>query len=249
MLYNELKEGVNNMKQTEIIEELLLKYKEWLKEVKHYTDRTISSRVSNVRTLNNNYDLLSEFANDECVGILDELTFSKNDIEPKTSILIKGDYYTGLATYKQALLLFIVFLKDIKYVHYLASPIATSYYEGNFDDFKKYVGPKCRNEVNLFCKAEREKHNGICEYCGRKGTLDSAHRIERPVIMKEILEKNYKIGVDNYRVNLQEFFVKFKNSHFPIRDNIFFLCKTCHDNLDKKGLITIKDIENKRNSI
>ena len=46
-------------------------------------------------------------------------------------------------------------------------------------------GPKCRNEVNIFCKSEREKHNGICEYCGTNHELQSAHVTERPVIIKK----------------------------------------------------------------
>lgn len=225
---------------------LLIKYKEWLSTVKGYKKRTIGSRISNIRTLNNNYNLLAEFANDECLSILDELTYSKYDAEPKASIVIDGDYYTGLATYKQALKLFVEFLKHIKYVHPVVKNTSVSYFEGNFDDFKKYVGPKCRNEVNIFCKAEREKHHGICEYCGSHATLESAHRVERPIIMKQILEKHFKVGPDHYRVNLQEFFEKFKNEHYPIKDNIFFLCKKCHNELDKKGTITIKDIEAKR---
>lgn len=228
------------------MEELLVKFKEWLINVKKYKGRAPSSRISNIKTLNNNYDLLREFSNNECLGILDELTFSRDDVEPKTSIIINGDYYTGLATYKQALKLFVEFLKDIKYVHHVVKIAPASFFEGNFASFKDYVGPKCRNEVNYFCKKERDKHKRICEYCNKEATLESAHKKDRPIIMKEILEKYYKIGNDYYRVNLPEFFDKFKKEHFPIRDKIFFLCPKCHGDLDKRKTITIKMIEDKR---
>jgi hypothetical protein len=56
-----------------------------------------------------------EFSLDKCQSLFDELQYSKSDVEPKTSIVIKGDYYNGLATYRQALRLFIAFLEDINY--------------------------------------------------------------------------------------------------------------------------------------
>lgn len=35
-------------------------------------------------------------------------------------------------------------------------------------------------------------------------------------------------------------------AHMPIPDHIFFLCKACHDKLDKDHSITITDIKSKR---
>jgi hypothetical protein len=180
--------------------------------------------------------------------VLDELQYSRKDAEPKTSVVINGDYYNGLATYRNALRLFVEYLKCIGYVAPNTTSVAAAKYVGGFEEFKRYVGPKCRNEVNIFCKSEREKHNGICEYCGQKAVLQSAHITERPVIIKNILDHNYQLakGVDAYEVPLEEFFAKFKEAHMPIPEHIFFLCKKCHDALDKDNSITVDDIKKKR---
>lgn len=222
-----------------------LQFKEWLRTTKKQKKNTISSRISNIRVIGEHYDILKEFAIDECQGIFDDLQYSKNDDEPKTSIIIEGNYYNGLATYRQALRLFVDFLNDINYVVPYSAKTTLAKFIGSFDEFKRYIGPKCRNEVNIFCKSEREKHQGICEYCGKKSVLQSAHIKERPVIIKEILD-NYRIGPDLYEVTLEDFFVQFKSAHMPIPDHIFFLCKSCHDKLDKEHSITISDIKSKR---
>ena len=234
------------MVDNNLFENCVIEFKDWLKKEKNQKNRTISSRVSNIRTIGKYYDILKEFSIDECQGVLDELKFSKNDIEPNTSVIIEGNYYNGLATYRQALNLFVEFLKHIKYTAPVASATSVAKFIGSFDEFKRYVGPKCRNEVNIFCKSEREKHHGICEYCGQKHTLQSAHIKERPIIIKEILDNNYKIGADLYEVVLEDFFVKFKDAHMPIPDHIFFICKKCHDKLDKEHSITVADIKNRR---
>ena len=234
------------MANKELFNDYVIQFKDWLKTNKNQKKNTISSRASNIKVVGEYYDILKEFSIDECQGILDDLQYTKNDDEPKTSIIIEGNYYNGLATYRQALRLFVEFLKYINYTAPVAVNTSFAKFVGSFDDFKRYVGPKCRNEVNIFCKSEREKHHGICEYCGQKHVLQSAHIKERPVIIKEILDQNYQIGPDFYEVTLEDFFVEFKNAHMPITDHIFFLCKACHDKLDKEQSITIADIKNKR---
>lgn len=236
------------MTNKEVFNDYVFQFKEWL-TIKKQKKNTISSRIANIRVIGRYYDILKEFEIDECQGILDDLQYSKNDDEPKTSIVIEGNYYNGLATYRQALRLFITFLKDINYVAPTSAKPDSAKFIGSFDEFKRYIGPKCRNEVNIFCKKERESHHGICEYCGTKHVLQSAHIKERPIIIKDILDKCYKLGPDLYEVNLEDFFVQFKNAHMPIHEHIFFLCKTCHDKLDKDHSITIADIKSKRNRI
>lgn len=232
----------------ENVNDYLSQFGEWLQKYKNQKKRTANSRVSNIRTIAEYYDILKEYSLDECQYVLDELQYTRADEEPKTSIIIDGDYYNGLATYRSALRLFVEFLKYIRYIAPATTTVASAKFVGTFEEFKRYVGPKCRNEVNIFCKGEREKHKGICEYCGGKAVLQSAHIKERPVIIKEILDSHYRIGVslDTYEVKLEEFFEKFKNAHMPIRDHIFFLCKDCHDALDKNHSITVNDIKNKR---
>ena len=98
------------MVNNNLFENCVIEFKDWLKKEKNQKNRTISSRVSNIRTIGKYYDILKEFSIDECQGVLDELKFSKNDIEPNTSVIIEGNYYNGLATYRQALNLFVEFL-------------------------------------------------------------------------------------------------------------------------------------------
>ena len=200
--------------------------------------------------LNRQYDILDEYINDKCVSLIDSLTYTKGDKidgnEPKTDIVILGDYLTGLSSLKQALVEFVSYLDEIGYTAPVNNKKKRSYFRGSFADFKRYVGPKCRNAVNIFCKSERESHHGICEYCGQKAELQSAHITDRPIIMHNILEATYKVDDDYYDVDLDAFFDLFKKEHMPIRDKIFFLCKDCHDNLDKYNKITVQDIKNKR---
>ena len=234
------------MTNKEIFDDYVLKFGDWLALTKKQKKNTVSSRIANIRTVGAHYDILKEFLLDKCQSVLDDLHFFANDEEPKTSIVIKGNYYNGLATYRQTLRLFVEFLKDIQYVQPIAPKSAGAKFIGSFDEFKRYVGPKCRNEVNIFCKSEREARQGICEYCGQKHVLQSAHIKERPIIIRDILDNYYKIGADLYEVNLEDFFIRFKNAHLPIEDHIFFLCKVCHDKLDKEHSITITEIKNNR---
>ena len=227
--------------------DILPKYRDWLAE-KH-SKSTNASRITRLKRIAKEYDILGEYANDKCTALVYSLTYTRGDVidgnEPKTDIVIQGNYVTGLSSLKQALVEFVAYLDQIGFV---AQPKKSTkaFFRGSFDDFKRYVGPKCRNEVNIFCKSERESHKGICEYCGQKAQLQSAHVIERPVIIKSILEKSFKAGNDYYEVDLELFFDLFKQEHMPIKDKIFFLCPACHKALDKDKTITEQDIRNKR---
>lgn len=228
-------------------EKILPDYREWL--AKRHGKNTNSSKVARLKRIAKEYDILQEYASDKCASLIYSLTYTKGDVvdgnEPKTDIVINGNYVTGLSSLKQALVEFVSYLDEIGYV-VAAKPSTHAFFHGSFDDFKRYVGPKCRNEVNIFCKAERTAHQNKCEYCGEKAQLQSAHVIERPVIIKDILDRYFKVGNDSYDVDLMNFFDIFKKEHMPIRDKIFFLCKSCHDKLDKKKTITVQDIRNKR---
>lgn len=126
-----------------------------------------------------------------------------------------------------------------------SSPVV---FKGNLQAFLRYVGPFCKNYVNSMTKSTRKSHNGICEYCGKKAVLDSAHRDgeDRPIIIKKILESNFKKAEDYYEVDILLFEKMFRNAHFPVEDHIFFLCKDCHTEYDKGTKITTSDILAKR---
>jgi hypothetical protein len=121
-------------------------------------------------------------------------------------------------------------------------------FTGDLVSFLRYVGPFCKNYVNSIAKAERVKHKGICEYCGKKAVLDSAHKDgeERPIIIKNILETYFKKSENYYEVDILAFEKKFKEAHIPVQDHIFFLCKDCHTEYDKGSKITTNDILAKR---
>ncbi len=161
--------------------------------------------------------------------------------------MIDGDYYSGLQSLKNALCEFVEYLSQINYS--ANKPKSSASFEGSFEDFKRFIGPACRNQVNIFCKGERESHKSICEFCDKSAELQSAHIIDRPIIIKDILDKNFKdkTNPNLYKVNLEDFFERFKNAHLPINQHIFFLCKTCHNAFDKpQGGISEQDIRNKR---
>jgi hypothetical protein len=56
---------------------------------------------------------------------------------------------------------------------------------GTMDDYHKFIGPRIRNIVNTFTKKERDKRQGICEFCREKKELQSAHKHgkERKIII------------------------------------------------------------------
>lgn len=119
---------------------------------------------------------------------------------------------------------------------------------GSFQDFLRYVGPFCKNYVNSITRAKRKSHSGICEYCGKKAILDSAHKDgeDRPIIINKILDANFKKGNNYYEVDIEEFEKMFKDAHLPVEDHIFFLCKECHGEYDRGTKITTADILAKR---
>ena len=125
------------------------------------------------------------------------------------------------------------------------SPIV---FTGDLQAFLRYVGPFCKNYVNSITKSARNKHNGICEYCGSKSVLDSAHRDgeDRPIIIQKILETHFKKSENYYEVDILKFEKIFKDSHMPVEDHIFFLCKKCHTEYDRGTKITTADILAKR---
>ena len=234
------------MEKIKNFDEYVLAFGKWLKDVKKQKENTISSRISNIKVVGESYDLLKEYSLNKCERIFEELAFTKNDLFPKTDIIINGDYYNGLATYRAVLRLFVEFLGSISYTPIMPKIKSGAKFIGSFDEFKRFVGPFSKNEVNRFCKKDREKHKKICEWCGKFAVLQSAHIVERPIIVKQILDNFYKIGPDLYEVYLEDFFTKFEEAHTPIEKHIFFLCSECHTKLDKKKTITINDIINKR---
>ncbi len=227
-------------------------FKEWL-VAKRYGKNVISSILARITRVNQSYDLDKYYSNGGKEELIEFFTYTKKDehdgLEPIATINIDGSYYNGLASLKRAIKLYFEFLDDTNLVRLSNNTIAGPIFEGSFEDFNRFVGPKLRNVIQNFTRAERNAQNGVCEYCGRKAVLQSAHREgeERPQIILDVLEKHFKISNDRYRVDLSKFEEYFKDAHTPIKDHIFFLCSDCHNKYDKKKTISTFDLEAKRN--
>jgi len=52
-------------------------------------------------------------------------------------------------------------------------------FTGTVQEFHHLIGPRIRNAVNIACKSYRDRLGGICQECGEKAELQSAHVHER----------------------------------------------------------------------
>lgn len=115
-----------------------------------------------------------------------------------------------------------------------------AYFEGSLKEFNHYIGPLARNVIQQITRSA--KRGKCCEKCHRSDVeLESAHihgeqehGKERTHIIKELLNQHYKVSNDLYKVDLDDFIIKFKKSHLPIEDHFIFLCQQCHDAYDNK---------------
>jgi len=107
-------------------------------------------------------------------------------------------------------------------------------FEGTVQEFHDFIGPRIRNAVNNLTRSYRKKLNGICEECGTKNELDSAHvhgRGRREII-EEVLSEYSQNGT--IRCDIKEAENKILNTHQPIESNFRFLCHPCHVAYDEK---------------
>ncbi len=208
---------------------------------------TVASVCSRVVRIEEAYDLAVEYSQDRCATLLEELTYTAQDAKrgllPKASITINGSYVDGFRSLKQALLYYVEYLDQTKPAAPAKRKTGVCFYEGNFADLKTYIGPKCRNIIQAITRAKKNAVVG-CECCGAHKTLEAAHRhgFERNDVIKRILDKDYAIGQDLYKVDLVEFEQTFKEAHNPPEDVFFFLCKACHNRYDGKDKQKAQDV-------
>jgi hypothetical protein len=88
-------------------------FKQWLKE-NRYDDRTIDSRITNCKKVNEKYDLYEYFTKGNTQEIYKLFTYTTKDmnngLKPLHNIPINGNPYTGTHTYKYAIKLYFAFL-------------------------------------------------------------------------------------------------------------------------------------------
>ena len=207
---------------------------------------TVSSKCARINRIKSEYDIELEYSNDRCEELIESLTYTAADAKrgllPDSRITIRGNYVTGLASLRTALKDYIEYLDSIVVVKKKKS--TKCFFEGDSKDFVSYIGPKCRNAIQALTKSARAA-TGACECCGAKKTLQAAHQNgkERNDIIKEILERKYKISSDYYKVDLDEFIDEFKKSHLPLDDAFYFLCGDCHKEYDSKDAAKILAVD------
>lgn len=204
-----------------------------------YNKNTADSVNSRVNRLNEEYSIEHEFERDGCADVLSELTYTTEDQDrgllPKTSIIIDGNYVTGLRSLKKALSLYVDYLKAIGYIPAVkksATP-GKCIFRGNFSQFNKFIGPCLRNKVPVITRSIKKKV-GSCECCGKTFKLQAAHKhgFERLEIIKNLLNSYYKVSEDLFEVDLEDFESKFIATHIPYEKVFYFLCADCHRQYD-----------------
>jgi hypothetical protein len=111
-------------------------------------------------------------------------------------------------------------------------------YIGGLNEFNKYFGPYIRNTINGICRNERNARNSVCEHCGEKSELQSAH-IEgkaRVDIIRSVFESFPEI--ENIGIDIDLIMSEIVNRHYPIKDTFLFLCESCHRIYDKRTATT-----------
>ena len=99
-------------------------------------------------------------------------------------------------------------------------------------EYHRFIGPLIRNKVNSLTRNIRKERDGICEFCGEKSILESAHihGKGRKTIIENVLIEYLK---DNFvQGNLLEIEEKILNAHLPLENTFKFICKPCHTEYD-----------------
>ncbi|MBK8744091.1 hypothetical protein [Propionivibrio sp.] len=104
-------------------------------------------------------------------------------------------------------------------------------FTGTSQEFKRYVGPRLRNFVQMITKKHKAAV-GACEHCGCGGQLESAHvkGRDRNQIIDLLLSAISTESV--LTVELKQFEKNFKLEHDPVEKAILILCRECHMKYD-----------------
>ena len=101
-------------------------------------------------------------------------------------------------------------------------------FEGTIQEFHHFLGPRVRNAINGLTKNYRNQKNGICEQCGEKDELHSAHvhGQGRRLIIEQVLASN--LIDEKIKCDIEAIEKKILDAHLPIEKIFKFLCHTCH---------------------
>jgi len=113
---------------------------------------------------------------------------------------------------------------------------------GTRKEFKRFIGPRLRNLVNIRTKAYRL---GVanCNHCGSADRLESAHvrGRDRNQIIDALLEQ-FTHG-EIVTIDLAKFEQLFVSEHEPIERTILILCRDCHGKYDAVAVEAEPSIE------
>lgn len=119
-----------------------------------------------------------------------------------------------------------------------------AYFHGTIQEYHDYFGPRIRNLINNLTRTNRIRQGGVCQNCGRKAELQSAHihgKGRRNIIENE-LAKFMDNGIIN--CNLKEVEELVIRAHTPIEEVFMFLCSDCHHKYDHDDK-SIKNLESR----
>jgi hypothetical protein len=101
-------------------------------------------------------------------------------------------------------------------------------FEGTVQEVHDFLGPRIRNKVNNLTRNARLARQGICEHCGERKELQSAHTHghDRRMLIENVL-KEFKVN-DKVRFDVIEAESRILEAHQPIEETFIFLCQSCH---------------------
>jgi hypothetical protein len=102
-------------------------------------------------------------------------------------------------------------------------------FTGTVQQFHVLIGPRIRNAVNVACKRHRDILDGVCQDCGKKAELQSAHvhgRDRRTIIESVLMDYVDPAGL--VTCNLLDVERRIIEAHHPIEQTFRFLCHPCH---------------------
>ncbi len=196
-------------------------YKEWLIDSGRSV-AAIRNELIRLKRLNNVYDIETEFVNDKCVNILDELSYYKRINNNSRE---SHDLKRTLENYVK----FLEFTKP-------SAKKRVAKFIGNYESFYSYINTKyCRIIQDLTRQDKINRNKSKCSYCGKTVEhLETAHikKLSRTDIIRSILDRKYKTSNNLYDVDLVEFEKDFKNEYLPLNEHFIYLCHDCHQKYD-----------------
>lgn len=109
-------------------------------------------------------------------------------------------------------------------------------FTGTTKEFHDFIGPRIRNVINNFTRKSRLSRNGVCEFCGQKAELQSAHvhgRDRRTIIETVLMPYSDENGLIKCIIESVE--KEILQAHEPIGKTFKFICHPCHVEYDSSN--------------